>query len=263
MLRSVRHVVRFALIFAAALAIARAAKPPPLGPNESVAPPPPFAPAPSSGTARHVAASGSGFVAAPGLVLTNAHVVQNCSGVLARNAAGRTARGRVRATDTERDLALLQVPKEFGPPLVFRESPIVLRGESVVTYGFPLTGLLSSGPTLTTGSISALTGLRDTPLHYTISAPVQPGNSGGPLLDAQGHVIGVVVAKLNAAQVARLTGGDIPQNVNFAIKGNEALAFLRASGAAPATAASTGPELHASAIGEIANPGTAFLQCLR
>jgi S1-C subfamily serine protease len=210
-----------------------------------------------------VADSGSGFVVDPGRLLTNAHVVRRCAAILARNADGRTAHAKLLATDEGRDLAILGVPKDFGPALQFRDSPVVLRGESVVTYGFPLTGLLSSGPTLTTGSISALSGLRDSGLDYTISAPVQPGNSGGPLLDAQGHVIGVVVAKLNAAAVARLTGGDIPQNVNFAIKGEAALAFLRDVGLRPPTAASLGPELHASAIGEIANPATAFIQCLR
>lgn len=236
---------------------AQAAKPPPLGADQP--PPPP----PREGARRDVADSGSGFVVDPGRLLTNAHVVQRCRAILARNAAGRTARAKLLATDTGRDLALLGVPRNFGPALTFRDAPVVLRGESVVTYGFPLTGLLSSGPTLTTGSISALTGLRDSRLDYTISAPVQPGNSGGPLLDAQGHVIGVVVAKLNAAAVARLTGGDIPQNVNFAIKGSEALAFLHRAGVRPATAASTGPELRASAIGEVANPATAFIQCLR
>ena len=110
-----------------------------------------------------------------------------------------------------------------------------------MTYGFPLTGLLSSGPTLTTGDVSALTGLRDNPNHFTITAPVQPGNSGGPLLDAQAHVIGVVVAKLNAARIAQMTGGDIPQNVNFAIKGSEALAFLAANGVQPRAGAEHRP----------------------
>ncbi len=236
---------------------AHAAKPPPLGADATVAPPL------REPSGRRVADSGSGFVAASGRLLTNAHVVQRCGAILARNADGRTARAKLLATDTGRDLALLGVPRNFGPALTFRDAPVVLRGESIVTYGFPLTGLLSSGPTLTTGSISALTGLRDSRLDYTISAPVQPGNSGGPVLDAQGHVIGVVVAKLNAEQVARLTGGDIPQNVNFAIKSDEALDFLRRERVRPETAASSGPDLRASAIGEIANPATAFIQCVR
>ena len=248
----------FALVVLAALASpARAAKPPPLGADA-----PPASQPPRLGNLRPVA-SGSGFVVAPGRVLTNAHVVRGCRALLARNAEGRRARSGVVRADPRVDLALVDVPAAFGPALAFRDAPPVQRGEAVVTYGFPLTGLLSSGPTLTTGSVSALTGLRDTPLHYTISAPVQPGNSGGPLLDAQGNVIGVVVAKLNAAAVARALGGDIPQNVNFAIKGEAALAFLRAAGVEPALADSGGAELGAARVGEIANPSAAFLQCLR
>ncbi len=250
-----RRLLLAVLLCLAAPAATRAAKPPPLGADEAARPP--------ASSERRVADSGSGFVVQAGRLLTNLHVVHGCGAILARNAAGRTARAKLLATDPARDLALLGVPKNFGPALTFRDAPVVLRGESVVTYGFPLTGLLSSGPTLTTGGISALSGLRDSKLDYTISAPVQPGNSGGPVLDAQGHVIGVVVAKLNAAQVARLTGGDIPQNVNFALKGSEVLDFLHRERVRPATAASTGPELRASAIGEIANPATAFLQCLR
>ena len=143
----------------------------------------------------------------------------------------------------------MTVPAAAGPALTFREAPPVQRGESVVTYGFPLTGLLSSGPTLTTGDVSALAGLRDNPLNLQISAPVQPGNSGGPLLDSQANVIGIVVSKLNAARIAEMTGGDIPQNVNFAVKGTEGLAFLRANGVQPKVAASTGPDKRNTEIG--------------
>lgn len=239
-----------------------AAKPPPLGAGEAAGAPEHYQPSPLPKGAR-VGASGSGFVVAPGRVLTNAHVARGCSGVLARNAAGRTARTKVLRIDPQRDLALLQVPRDFGPALSFRNEPPVQRGESVVTYGFPLSGLLSSGPTLTTGTVSALSGLRDSAAEYTISAPVQPGNSGGPLLDAQGHVIGVVVSKLNAAEVAKVTGGDIPQNVNFAIKAPEAVDFLRGAGVTPTVSSSRGQELHAPEIGTIANPATAFLQCLK
>ena len=243
-------------------AFGNAAKPPPLAPGGAPNTPERFPAAPPPKGAR-VIASGSGFVVAPGRLLTNAHVVRDCAGVLARNAAGRRARTKPLRIDAQRDLAVLQVPSDFGPPLLFRGEPPVLRGEAVVTYGFPLSGLLSSGPTLTTGTVSALTGLRDTPLTYTITAPVQPGNSGGPLLDLQGHVVGVIVAKLNAAEVARVTGGDIPQNVNFAIKSGEATAFLRTAGVEPGFAASQGQDLRASEVGTIANPAAAFLQCLK
>ena len=146
---------------------------------------------------------------------------------------GTRVAARVLATDARRDLAVLAVPPDLGPPLTFRAEPPVRRGENVVTYGFPLYGLLSSGPTLTTGDISALSGLRDNQANFQISAAVNPGNSGGPLLDSQGNVIGVVVSKLNAMRVAQMTDGDIPQNVNFAVKGTEALAFLQAQVHAP------------------------------
>jgi len=205
--------------------------------------------------------SGTGFVVAEGRVLTNNHVVAECSRLVLRNAAGARLPGRVAAADHRRDLALIAVPAEVGPALPFRDVPAVRRGESVVTYGFPLSGLLSSGPTLTTGDISALAGLRDNPANFQISAPVQPGNSGGPLLDSQANVVGVVASKLNAAQVAQMTGGDIPQNMNFAVKGTEALAFLRANGVQPRTAGSTGADKRAFEIGDIANPSTVSIQC--
>jgi len=205
--------------------------------------------------------SGSGFVVAPGRALTNHHVIDGCQRVSFRTPQGQTVAARVLAADPRRDLALLGYEGEAGPVLRFREGPPVARGEMVVTYGFPLSGVLSSGPTLTTGDVSALAGLRDNPLHFQISAPVQPGNSGGPLLDAQANVIGVVVSKLNALRIAQMTGGDIPQNVNFAIKGAEALRFLRDAGTIPTMAQSTGPELRAAAVGEVANASTLFIQC--
>jgi hypothetical protein len=205
--------------------------------------------------------SGSGFVVASGRALTNHHVIDGCQRVSFRTPQGRTVPARVLAADPRRDLALLGYEGDAGPALRFREGPAVARGESVVTYGFPLSGVLSSGPTLTTGDVSAMAGLRDNPLHFQISAPVQPGNSGGPLLDAHGNVIGVVVSKLNAMRIAQMTGGDIPQNVNFAIKGVEALRFLRDAGTMPTMAQSTGPEMRAAAVGEVAHASTLFIQC--
>lgn len=247
---------------------AMAAKPPPLGTDE--AKPPALGssnlpalragPPPPEGRA---AASGSGFIVGAGRVLTNNHVVEGCARMSARNASGARVSAAVLATDPRRDLALLSVPADFGPVLVFRDSPAVQRGETVVTYGFPLSGVLSSGPSLTTGDVSALAGLRDNPLHFTITAPVQPGNSGGPLLDAQGHVIGVVVAKLNAARIAQMTNGDIPQNVNFAIKGPDAASFLAGRGSPVQHAPSTGAELRPAQIGAIAHPSVVFLQCFK
>jgi S1-C subfamily serine protease len=201
-------------------------------------------------------------VVAPDRVLTNHHVIDGCDRVLVRTAEGRTLAASPPArVDAGRDLALLAVPGNPGPPLNFRANA-VRRGEEVVTYGFPLAGLLSSGPTLTTGQVSALSGLGDNPAQYQISAPVQPGNSGGPLLDRQGHVVGVVVSKLNAARVAQRIG-DIPQNVNFAVKGAEAAEFLRRAGTPPAQAESRGPDRSAAEVGETAHRSTVFVRCER
>lgn len=244
-------------------------KPPPLGASfpepGRVQPPTPdqLTPDRMPPPGARAASSGSGFVVAPGRILTNHHVVAECGSLVARNAAGTRSPVRVLATDRRRDLALLAAPNDIGPPLTFRESPAVRRGEAVVTYGFPLSGLATSGPTLTTGDLSALAGLRDNAANFQITAPVNPGNSGGPLFDSRGNVIGVVVSKLNALRIAEMTGGDIPQNVNFAIKGNEALDFLRANDTQPRTAASTGPDRRNTEIDDIANPSTVYLQCYR
>jgi len=242
---------------------ALAAKPPPLGAGDVLPVPPAALPARPPQQGARPAATGTGFVVANGRLMTAAHVVQGCARMTARNAQNQTVTATVGAVDPRRDLAVLGVPANFGPPLSFREMPAVRRGDTVVTYGFPLSGLLSSGPTLTSGDISALSGLRDNPLHFQISAPVQPGNSGGPLLDSQGNIVGVVTSKLNAAKVAQMTGGDIPQNINFAVKGSEALAFLTENGVTAWRAASTGAEKRPAEIGEIANPSTVFLSCYK
>ena len=234
-------------------------KPPPLGMAETE--PPRAAALPSE--RERPTSSGTGFVVADGRVLTNQHVIEDCGRLMLRNAAGQRLPARASATDRQRDLALLTVAPSVGPPLTFRDRPDVRRGESVVTYGFPLSGLLSSGPSLTTGDLSALSGLRDNPANFQITAPVNPGNSGGPLLDSQANVIGVVVSKLNAMRTAEMTGGDIPQNVNFAVKGTEALAFLREHGVTPHTSPSTGTDKRTPEIGDVAFPSTVYIQCFR
>jgi S1-C subfamily serine protease len=93
-----------------------------------------------------------------------------------------------------------------------------------------------------------------------VSAPVQPGNSGGPLLDRQGNVVGVIVAKLNAAHVAARIG-DIPQNVNFAVKGARRWKFLRRAGMNPTVAESRGASAARPRIGETAHRSTVLIRC--
>ena len=127
--------------------------------------------------------------------------------------------------------------------------------------GFPLHGLLASEANVTTGTISALAGLGNDTRFLQITAPVQPGNSGGPLLDQSGNIVGVVVSKLDTMRIAKATG-DIPQNINFAINGTVARAFLDASGVEYETSASS-TSMGAADIGAAAKKFTLIVECYR
>jgi hypothetical protein len=136
----------------------------------------------------------------------------------------------------------------------------VRQGESIVTYGFPLTGLLASHGNLGTGVVSALAGLGNDSGEIQISAPIQPGNSGGPVLDVGGNVVGVVRSRLNATGKA-IAAGDIPQNVNFAIKVSVITSFLEVNNVKYETAPLK-KETSAADIGEKAKEFTFLLQCV-
>jgi S1-C subfamily serine protease len=186
--------------------------------------PPPKAKAAAKGS------TGSGFfITKDGHVLTNAHVVGSCTNLVVRTAQGTTAPASILSRSEHDDLAILKADVKTDHVAAIRANPSPRAGEAIVVYGFPLSGLLSSSGNATTGGISALAGLRNDSRHLQISAPVQPGNSGGPLVDMSGNVVGVVFSKLDALRVARATE-DIPQNINFAIKSSVAANFLDAGG---------------------------------
>ena len=163
--------------------------------------------------------SGTGFfVSKSGYITTNAHVVEGCSTI---DVVGWKHPEAV-YIDTNNDLAVLRVETEGSPkinPLRTKPSGAKL-GEDILALGYPLRGLLSDKSTdlsVTTGVVSNLSGIEGDRRYLTISAPVQPGNSGGPLVNRDGEVLGVVSAKLNALNIMLMTG-DVPQNVNFAVK---------------------------------------------
>jgi len=200
--------------------------------------------------------SGTGFVVAPDRVLTNQHVVDGCDRIIARTPDGRWLAAVPPArVDRGLDLAVLTIPGNPGPVLSFRSGPAVRRGEDVIVYGFPLAGLLSADAKLTRGVVNALAGLGNDQNNFQISAEVQPGNSGGPMLDLQGNVVGVVVSKLDNRRVQNV------DNVNFAVKGEAAQAFLRRANVPFRTAESRGADRSAADIGEIANRSTVMLRC--
>jgi len=170
--------------------------------------------------------TGTGFaVSAQTHIVTNAHVVTGCRSLRALHGEDSAAASLL-AVDNKTDLAVLRTELRTPQIAALRVGPPVRLGESVVSFGFPLTGALSKEGNLTTGNVSALAGLRDDPTYLQMTAPVQPGNSGGPLLDSSANVIGVVTAKLDAVAIAKRTG-DIPQNVNFAIRVDVLRAFLQ------------------------------------
>lgn len=208
--------------------------------------------------------TGSGFVVSKqGHVLTNAHVVENCREVRAGAPVATARATTVTARDPRNDLALLatSLPIASVAVAVFRTGRSVRQGDQVIALGFPLHGILTAAPNLTTGTVSALAGLGNDTRHLQITAPIQPGNSGGPLLDMSGNVVGVVVGKLDALKVAEATG-DIPQNVNFALHGSVARTFLEANGVEYATAPSTSASSTAD-IGDRAKRFTVLVECFK
>ncbi|MEX0829614.1 MAG: serine protease [Nitrospirales bacterium] len=181
---------------------------------------------PSQPTGNKQTSSGTGFFVTPDLVATNFHVVQEANQI-SLSVEGVQIQADVFLKDAQNDLALLRLnPSEQSP---VKESPKGVKclslgdsenartGDAVLTVGFPLSGLLASTPSVGQGVISNTFGMANDPRMFQISIPIQPGNSGSPLLDEYGRVIGVVTSTLNSQEMFKTTGS-IPQNVNFAIK---------------------------------------------
>jgi len=215
----------------------------------------------SSGNVQAARRSSSGtgfFVDGHGNVLTNHHVVETCRQIVLI-AADKRWRAQVVARDAILDLALVKVDRTSVSYATFRANVPPRAGESVTAVGFPLRGLLASEPNVSTGIVNAVAGIRDDASRFQISAPVQSGNSGGPVLDAGGNVIGVVVSKLDAMKVARETG-DMPQNINFAIKGDVARAFLAAHGI-PTRTGAWARSIDTIGVAAIAKAMTVAVEC--
>ncbi len=165
-----------------------------------------------------VQVSGSGFVVtADGYVVTNNHVVNDCIGDVKGNLPGEAALIlRIVSTDVENDMAVLKATGTFTNVATIRDTAIH-PGDPIIAIGYPYYGVLSSDFTVTNGIVSSLGGIGNDSRFLQISAPVQSGNSGGPLLDTYGNVVGIVSEKLDAIKFAKMMGS-IPENVNFAIK---------------------------------------------
>jgi S1-C subfamily serine protease len=220
----------------------------------------PASPAGKSG--RAVSMSGTGFVvSSSGHIVTNHHVIDGCVGDIKGNLTGEaTMVLRVVSRDATNDLALLQAPststfKDFAR---IRDRPM-RSGDSIVAIGFPLHGLLTSDFTVTSGIVSSLSGTYNDTRHLQISAAIQPGNSGGPLFDMSGQVVGVVDSKLDPRGVIKMTG-QLPENINFAIKTGALRDFLDNSVVSYQTAEPKG-ELKTTDIAGNARAYTMLISC--
>ena len=169
-------------------------------------------------------ASGTGFfITADGFVISNAHVPQRGTKVRLVTNAGLID-AKIVKVDVANDLALLKAEGRFAA-LPVKSSRGVKLGNTVATVGFPNIGLQGFAPKLAKGEIASLSGAADDARYFQISVPVQPGNSGGALVDERGNVVGVVSAKLNA-RAAFAASGALPENVNYAVKSSFLLGFL-------------------------------------
>jgi S1-C subfamily serine protease len=162
-------------------------------------------------------------VSSSGHAITNQHVAGGCTELRIQ---GREGVAKFVTDDKVNDLALVQVQGAVTDFARIASDPGKLRqGEDIVVFGFPLNAVLSSGGNLTPGIVSALTGLGNNTNQIQITAPIQPGSSGSPVLSKKGDVVAVVSMKLSDAKMAQATG-QVGQNVNFAVSGQTLKTFL-------------------------------------
>ena len=156
-----------------------------------------------------IISAGTGFfITADGYVVTCAHVIEDSS-IIGVWVNGNRYPAELVAIDIETDVAILKI--NYRPSRYFRLANFASAnlGDRVYVLGFPWTNILGSEIRLTDGIISAFSGIESNQTDFQISAPVQPGNSGGPVFNERFEVLGITASKLNR---------DDAQNVNFAVK---------------------------------------------
>ena len=214
-------------------------------------------PSASSDDKLQFAASGSGFaVSDDGHLVTNFHVIEGCQEVVLHD-QGWEYPLTIITFDPKNDLALLKA--DFEPKAVFAltdKRPQLL--QDIYVAGYPFGHEISSSVKVTKGIISSLTGIGNDYSNIQIDAALQSGNSGGPILDDYGNLVGVAVAKLDAEYLMEHFG-DIPENTNFGIKANVLSGLLDSNGikALPANDQS----ISKTALGQKISNGTYYLSC--
>ena len=225
--------------------------------------------------------SGSGFfVSKMGHVITNAHVVHNCNKVTVGDNANKQVPAKIINTDRSNDLALLRLStlemasaesksliQKLNIAVVPLASKGLLRsedvklGEKVLVAGYPFGDIFSNTIKVTAGIVSATRGAGDDTGQFQLDAAVQPGNSGGPIYDSGGNIVGVVVAQLDKLKMAKAIGS-LPENVNFGIKASTVRQFLISSGL-PSKKAEQVEEKSTEQLSQIAQNQALMVMCLQ
>ena len=169
---------------------------------------------------QQVVTGGTGFLfGSKDYVITNFHVVKGASSIIAKFINGQTVEAMVVAKDPKNDIAILKLVQASSlpaTPIKLGDSSSARVGEEIFTIGYPASKIMGEKPKYAKGVINAMTGLHDDPTFFQVSVPIQPGNSGGPLFNERGEVIGITTSSLSLLAIDAM--GAIPQNVNYAIK---------------------------------------------
>gem|GEM_PF-2039548 len=173
---------------------------------------------------------GTGFLLGQSkYVITNNHVVEGANSLFVNFFTGEKVRAKIVAQDQRNDVGILKLarrPRTAMGNIVLGDSNKVEMGQKVFTVGYPMSQLLGKKPKYSEGTINSTTGYFDDPGLFQITVPIQPGNSGGPLFNNDGEVIGITTSSFTNIKAVELTG-TIPQNVNFAVKSLYVRALLQ------------------------------------
>jgi S1-C subfamily serine protease len=172
---------------------------------------------------------GTGFYFADdGYLITAYHVVKDKPNLYARIPKTKNwAPVKLVSFKEDLDIAILKAPFQL-PIISFSSWEKVPIGIEVYVIGFPMPAIQGHSMKITEGIVNANSGPKNDKKLFQLSAGIQKGNSGGPVISSDGNVIGIVIKKLNELSVAEKTG-DLPQNVNYALKSDQIIDFAKES----------------------------------